>query len=483
MSDPNSNALANPNAELALLSAASRGGPKALAEIASVVREDWFSSADRALTWRVLHDNLTRGLPSDLTLIEDSLITGGMSEIGAKKMAAALGDTAPTVNIWAPLAQRVENYYTRRKGVEICRAALAQFQDSKLTPAEALEAAEAALFSLHAQKLGKGMRHIGASLNEALASIEESIKNRGHVTGGLASGFTGIDRCNIKGLRPGHMWVVSAPPGYGKTVFLMKLAWNIATASGDYREFDPARHPAAKVGIFTLEMDDVQLAERCLLTQARVELNKMQRGMIARADQDKLEAACQKIRASHLYIEHCPGITVQELRVKCRYAVARHGLQMIGIDYAQLVGSSSRAAQGNRTQTLMDVSMGINLIADECKVPVVVLAQPKQETWGTRAGLNSLGETSQLAKDADLVGMLGPWDPKRLRLKNQDDDEDDEYREPDDPNLPSYFDIVKNRNGPNTDGKPPIKLKWERDFYDMVSTNNRLFDSTGKEMD
>lgn len=491
-------ALANPNAELALLSACSRGGESIIAEAATLIREDWFSDARRAMCWRVMQDLLIRAVPVDLTLIEDGMIRQGFPEEAAREMVDALATTVPTAKVWKPLAERVESYYLRREGVRICQESIARFTDLKHEPSEALESAEADLFGLHAVRAGKGMRHISVAMGEALDSINESIQNRGHVTGGLACGFTGIDRCNIKGLRPGHIWVIGAPPGGGKTVMLMKLAWNMATANGDYREFHPDRHPPAKIGMFSLEMDDVQLAERVLISRARIEMNKMDRGQMSRAEQEQLGRAVAEGKHTNIWIDYCPGITIQELRVRARYAVARHKLQCICIDYAQIIGSSSKAARdGNRTQAMMDVSQGIDKMAAECGVPVIVCAQPKQETWHTRAGLNALGETSQLAKDADMVIMLGQWDDKKLGIKRDepkagaDDDDDDDWDRDDEPAAPdaddpdchAYADIVKNRHGPSTVGKVPIKLKWERDFFNMLSTNDRLFDSTGRHHD
>lgn len=502
MSDHTDNStLANPSAEMALLSCCSRGGQAIVAEAAALIREEWFSDAKRAMCWRVMRDFLVRGVPIDLTLIEDGMREQGFPGANARQMVEALGSTMPSGSLWRPLAERVESYYLRREGVRICQESMAKFANPKAAPADTLEQVEAGFFALHSDRSGKGMRHIRVSMLEALDSIEESIRNRGHVTGGLACGFTGIDRCNIKGLRPGHVWIIAAPPGGGKTVMLMKLAWNIATGKGDYNEFD---HPPAKVGIFSLEMDDVQLAERVLIRLAEIEMNKMDRGQMSRAEQQKIRDAVAAAKDANLWLEHCPGITIQELRVKARYAVARFGLQCIGIDYAQLIRSSSKAAQGNRTQEMQDVSQGLKLLAQECGVPVIVLAQPKQETWGLRAGLNALGETSQLSKDADLVGMLGVWDSAKLRLQDKGDKRPEKKKgaapaeeadwmddmeggadlpDDDDPDGFAYFDIVKNRHGPNTVGKPPVKLLWEKDWFNFKSTNSHLFDSTGKRHD
>lgn len=494
--DPTHPTLSDPQCEIALLASLVRSDPETRVQMIMTLREEWFTSAERAITCRTLHDLVNESLAIDLTLLHESL-KKHLPEDTARLITTTLSTAVPTASLWKKYAERVQGYHTRRKGIEACQHAIAAFQDPKTTPPNALEEAESALFSLHSQRLGKGMRPIADSLAHAMDSIQESWQNRGHVTGGLACGFTDIDRSNIKGLRPGHVWIVAAPPGGGKTVFMMKMAWNIATGSGDYREFTADRHPAQKIGIFTLEMDDVQLTERLLITLAKVEMNKMQRGNVSRKELDDLKHAVQTAKASGIHFEFCPGVSIQELRVKARYAIMRYGLTALFIDYAQLITSNTKEARGNRTQEMMDVSKGLKLLAQECNVPVIVLAQPKQETWGQRAGLNALGETSQLAKDADLVGMLGFWQnlkPKDLGQGNEPDPADNEkspwdddpaaplngpISNPDDPFAYAYFDIVKNRHGPNTNGKPPIKLRWERDYFDFISTNDRLLDPTG----
>lgn len=492
--------LTNPAAELALLGSMLRATTEQRVQIVTRVREDWFSNAERLAVWRVMHEMVNRSAPMDMTLLDDSL-RGHLPDHTRTAMVEKLSGAMPMATAWPMLAERVEGYFVRRRGYEACEAAKLQFLDVKVPWSEALESAEAELFALHAKKEGVGMRHVSASLDDAYKSIQESIANRGYVTGGWPTGFTDLDRSYIKGMRAGHVIMFVAPPGGGKTVAMMKLAWNRAFGIGDYEEYFKAlafaergekhlNYLPCEVGVFTLEMDDVSLTERLLITQSKVELAKMHRGQISRAEQDALEKANKRIIQSRLFMEHVPGISIQDLRVKARYAVMRHKLKLLCIDYAQLLTSSSKSAQGNRTQEMMDVSKGLDLLAQECNVPIIVCAQPKQETWGQRAGLNAMAETAQLAKDADLVIMFGFWDKiakqvEGLEKKTKDDllgedSGDHEDRDPDDPNVWAYMDVVKNRHGPNTNGKPPIKLKWERDFFDFISTNNRLFDSTGK---
>jgi replicative DNA helicase len=511
--------LSNPAAELALLGSVLRASKEQRVQIALQVKEHWFSAADRVAVWRVMMDLINRASPLDMTLLDDSL-RGALPDHAREAIIGKIGTAMPTASAWPMLSERVESYYVRRRGYEAAEAAKLAFLDLTLPAHDALEAAEAEFFALHAKKEGAGMEHVSKILPRALASIQESMVNRGYVTGGWPTGFTDLDRSYIKGMRKGHVIMIVSPPGGGKTVGMMKLARNRALGRGDYDEYDVAvdyalngkmrnaddygvpfpdgsrlvkkhlNYLACNVGIYSWEMDGPALIERQLITESKVEMAKMHRGQMSRAEQAAIQKANDMILEERMFIDHVPGLSIQDLRVKARYDVMRYKLDLICIDYAQLITSNSKAARGNRTQEMMDVSKGLDMLAEECGCPIVVCAQPKQETWGQRAGLNAMAETAQLAKDADLVLMLGFWDKiskqvEGLEKKTKGDlmGEDDgfEDREADDPTVFAYMDIVKNRHGPNTTGKPPIKLRWDRDFYDFVSTNKRLFDSTGKE--
>lgn len=472
--------LSNPQAELALLAAAIRASNEQRVQMAVMLREEWFSASERVVCWRVMQGLIAQDLPVDVTLLKDSLRGEKIEGRVMEELVGHLSQLIPTATLWKPMAERVHGYYVRRKGYQVCLAALERFKDLSVTPDEALEQAESELFAIHADKEGRGMNHVSQSMIQALDSIQESVKNRGYVNGGIPTGFTDLDRTNIKGMRPGHVIIAGAPPGGGKTVFLMNVAYKIASGTSDYDEGKRAKDQGRvnylpkKVGIFSLEMDDVQLTERLLITEGRVALVKTTSGMLSKKEMGDLADASQKVKEAGLYIEHCPGISIQELRVKARYNVMRHKLDMICIDYAQLITSSSKGAHANRTQEMMDVSKGLKLLAQECRVPVLVLAQPKQETWGQRAPLSALGETSQLSKDADLVLMLGSWDiiMRTMKIEKEEGSGDDE-------DAFAYIDVVKNRHGGNTVGKMPIKLRWEREFFEFQSTNHRLLDASG----
>lgn len=471
--------LSNPQAELALLAAVMRADAPTRAQIALRIRESWFTSVERVVVWKTMADLIAKDLPVDATLLADSLRSHGLEPKVIEDLAGSLARLSPTASFWGTLSDRVQGYYKRRRMAEIGLQMASLAADMKSAPDETLEQMEAEMFALHEDQESVGMRPIADFVKAAWESIEESAKNRGYVTGGIPTGFTDIDRCYIKGFRPGHVGIAGAPPGGGKTVFMMKIAYNIAGGNWDYEEGKRAReqgranYQPRRVGVFTLEMDGVQLTERLMVGRSRVDLGKTQTGTISKMETSKLmDAALQLKKDGMLHIEHCPGASIQELRVKARYAVMRYKLEFICIDYAQLITSNTKAAQANRTQEMMDVSKGLKLLAQECRVPVLVLAQPKQETWGTRAPLSALGETSQLSKDADLIIMLGPWEIIQRQMKLPET--------PDEETCYCYADVVKNRHGANTAGKMPVKLIWERPFFDMVSTNRRLMDASGQ---
>lgn len=491
--------LSNPRAEMALLGTLVRATAQMRVQMVMRIREEWFTAADRVAAWQVIHDMVSRSLPIDTTLLDDSL-KAKLGEAVRVALVNAVISAMPSAAMWEQLAARVEDYHTRRKGVLACQEAIARFVDLKVPAAEALESAESELFGLHNLRAGKGMQHVGAFLHEAVSQIEEAVTNRGYVIGGLPTGLTDVDRRYIQGMRPGHILMLGAEPGGGKTVAMMEIACNVAMAEADYEEAMRARekgfanYQANNVGVYSLEMDGASLAKRCLIGRSKIQLNKMQRGMVNNKEREELARATRQLLESRLFIEHVPGISIQELRVKARYDVQRHGLKLICIDYAQIITSSSKSARGNRTQEMLDVSQGLDLLAEECSVPVIVLAQTKQEFWGKRANTAALAETSQLAKDADFIGLLGFWDVIESQKKKKEPggernpwdgpsegEDEEEPVDPGDPSVYAYLDIVKNRHGPNTQGQMPIKLRWERDFYEFVSTTKRLYDSTGKE--
>jgi replicative DNA helicase len=268
---------------------------------------------------------------------------------------------------------------------------------------------------------------------EAIESIEKLYENRGGITG-LSTGFTELDRMT-NGLHPGEMIVIAARPSMGKTALAMNIVEHVAVSE------------KLPVGVFSLEMSSQQLVQRMLCSRARVNLAKVRGGFLAERDFPNLTAAASKLAEARIFIDDSSSLNILELRAKARRLKAQQDVQLIAIDYLQLVTSSSRRAQDNRQLEITEISAGLKGLAKELKIPVIVVAQlnrqPEQRSGGTPR-LSDLRESGAIEQDADLVGLL-------LRpgfYEEKDDEDKEEPRISDDKAEDAELIIAKQRNGP-----------------------------------
>lgn len=481
--------LADVGAERALLASASRGTPEQIANMLVAVKEELFFLPLHMLAWRVIREKLEAAIPWDWTIFKAKLKRLDVAESDAESLSDEMARNVPAAGMWRNYAEVVEDYHVRRGMEQIARESLMLVHNKKEKAAVHLGQIEGRYFELHANR-GRGeMKHISAFAGEALENFKESAKRKGKVSGGIATGFTDIDRLNIKGVRKKHLWCYGAPPGGGKTLFLMKKLYNIASGAHDYTaiasEWDQEPIPAA---LFSLEMDGAELAERELVRLSRVNLNTLQRGMENREELEKLGAAALSLKHPKLYIEPTFNISVQDLRIRARYAVAKYGVRIIGVDYAQLLHSDTKAAKLNKTTGQEEVSRGLKQLAQELEIPVIVLVQVQREAFKGRPNLGNIADSAQYCKDADVVAMLSPWNSKLYEPTAADvitsrgdfgEEDDDVLGENDDMNFLAC-DFVKTRGFGGTSGKAPLKIRWDREFYDLSSTCNRLFDPQGR---
>jgi replicative DNA helicase len=494
MSDRNPNThhiLADVSAELALLASAARGGAEIVAGLVGWVGDDWFFRREHAAAWGVIASVIAQGQSVDQVTLKSGLLKTGIEPRDAEELWEKISGahSVPSARQWRKYAEVLEAWRIRRKGVQAADEMRATFYDLTVEAVEARAAAEAAIFGLHSRRAREGARHRSEFVDRIIAEFMEAFSGRGHVIGGLGTGFTDIDRLYIKGLRTGHMILIGAPPGGGKTLLLSKILDNLSRGVGDYAEFKQTGVPVLLV---SLEMDGHELTERDFVRVTRISLNAAQRGQVSREVKDGVSAAMRPLQEAPFYILHMPGASIQQVVAQVKFEVARLGIKVIGLDYVQCLRSDSKRAREGRTQEMQEISSELDKLAADLQVPLIAAAQLKTDAYTGRPKLEHLRETAQLGQDADLVMLLSPWGQivKSEQRKQQaskdmkeafgDDDEDD--GPPD--GLDEYMacDVVKNRHGGRTSHKPePIKLKWDGAYYDLMSTCHKLFDSTGKE--
>ncbi len=283
---------------------------------------------------------------------------------------------------------------------------------------------------------------------EALDAIEKLFQNRGALTG-IPSGFAGIDQMT-NGLHPGEMIVIAARPSMGKTALAMNIAEHVSIEAGK------------PVAVYSLEMSTQQLMQRLLCSNAKVDLKKIRDGFIGKHDMNSLVQATDKLAKCQMFIDDTPGLSILELRARARRLKDRHDIQLIVIDYLQLLKSPSKRGQENRQVEVAEISSGIKALAKELKIPIIVLAQlnrnPESRTGDSkgRPRLSDLRESGSIEQDADLVGLL--WREEYYA----DDDEEKKESEG-----RAEFLIAKQRNGP-VGGVPLTFLKTYTRFEDRA---------------
>jgi replicative DNA helicase len=266
---------------------------------------------------------------------------------------------------------------------------------------------------------------------EAIEQIERLYENRGSVTG-LATGFVELDRMT-SGLHAAEMVVIAARPAMGKTAFAMNIAEHVAMDIGK------------AVAVFSLEMSSQQLVQRILCSRAKVDLQRVRNGFLSERDFPNLTAAASQVAAAKMFIDDTPALSVTELRAKARRMKSLYDIQLIVIDYLQLLRSMSRRAQDNRQLEISEISAGIKALAKELSLPIIVIAQLNRQPdtrakEGGRPRLSDLRESGSIEQDADVVGLL-------VRPEYYETDDDAKQERAGEAELI----IAKQRNGPTGD--------------------------------
>lgn len=259
-----------------------------------------------------------------------------------------------------------------------------------------LDKTESALFEISEANIRKNYDNMRSLMAQAIHELEERKNHKDGLTG-IASGFTALDRVT-SGWQKSDLVIIAARPGMGKTAFVVSALRNAAV------DFNHA------VAIFSLEMSSVQLVNRLISAEAELESEKIKKGNLADYEWQQLIHKTNKLSNAPIFIDDTPALTILELRAKCRRLKAQHDVQLIVIDYLQLMSGDSSKGGGNREQEIASISRALKGIAKELDVPVLALSQLSRavETRGgdKRPQLSDLRESGSIEQDADMVMFL-----------------------------------------------------------------------------
>lgn len=357
-----------------------------------------------------------------VTLAETLTAEGTLQKVGGREYLFALMETvASAANVqWH--AQIIKQKSLLRGLISVSNQTIREALDPSAEPTDVIGKAEAQIFEISQHQVRDSLKPVGTVLQEVLRMIE---RYRRDDVSGIPTGFADLDRLT-NGLQRTDFIVLAGRPAMGKTAFALTLAANAAIIHKQ------------KVAFFSLEMGAEQLVQRVLCSRAEIDMNLLRTGRLPRADYQKIALYAEPIMASNLYIDDQANLSMSELRSKCRNLARRGGLDLIVVDYLQLMETGK---EENRAVAIGAISRGLKIMAKELKVPVLSLAQLSRKAEDpSRKGrpmLSDLRESGSIEQDADMV-----WFIHRPYVYNQNDERGRNYAE---------LLIVKHRNGPCED--------------------------------
>lgn len=358
-------------------------------------RDDFYADANRQIFGRMEYLSSESRAIDSVTLREELLKDNQLESVGGAAYIASLLDGVPRISNLEHYARIVKEKSLLRKLIHSTNEILIRSFSADEDPIVILERAERAIFQISEERVKSGFVKLPDLLSQTYKHIETLYQKKELITG-LATGFVKLDQMT-SGLQPSDLIILAARPGMGKTSLALNVAQYAATKD------------KKTVGLFSLEMAAEQLVMRLLCSEARVDSHKARTGFLSKDDWKDLAKALGKLADGRIFIDDTPGISVVEMRSKARRLKAEHGLDLLIIDYLQLMSGSSGSRRGyeNRQQEISAISRSLKGLAKELGVPVLALSQlsraPEQRRGDHKPQLSDLRESGSIEQDADVV--------------------------------------------------------------------------------
>jgi replicative DNA helicase len=400
----------------------------------------FYHEANRTIYEKLL-EFYDKNLPIDPVMVTNALRDQGLLDrVGGPAAITELFTFVPSPSHYAHYKKIVLDKYILRQLIHACTLNIHQsyeFGKEQLDDdvSTLIDHAEQRVLAVR-ESTGKqeGLKTLSAHVAEAIDSIQYMLEHPGQLRG-LSTGYSKLDSLS-SGLQGGEMFIIAARPSMGKTSLAMNIVEHISV---------DCNIPCA---VFSLEMSATMLVRRLLVSRAQLSMQDLSRGLLSRAQQEALAKATRELQKTQIFIDETPGLDVLELRAKARRLKKQHNIQMIMIDYLQLMTSSSRRAKDNRQIEIAEISAGLKGLSKELNVPIVVLAQLNRSVEsrkGQRPVLSDLRESGSIEQDADMVGLLTREDYAGGKMEAEDEETAAKKKGQ------AVLIIAKNRNGPTDD--------------------------------
>ena len=361
-----------------------------------VLKEEDFYREDNKTIYEAILNLYNRSEPIDIITLKAELTSMGMfDKIGGLEYIVGLPEKVPTTANVEKYISIVKEKSELRRLIKAANEIIEQGYDPTENIDDIMNGAEKKIFNIMQDKDQKSYSPIKDVLIDAFTELEQLYNQKQHITG-VPTGFIDLDY-KTAGLHNSDLILIAARPAMGKSAFALNIATNAALK---------AKVPAV---LFSLEMSKEQMVNRILCSEAMVDSNKVRTGKIDDDDWIKLADTMGDLSEAPIYIDDTPGISINEIRAKCRKLKLEKNIGLVVIDYLQLVQGSSKRAQGSREQEISEISRSLKILAKEINVPVIALSQlsraPEQRP-DHRPMLSDLRESGAIEQDADIVMFL-----------------------------------------------------------------------------
>ena len=416
----------------------------AIARVVEVlIAEDFYRDSHKVI-FTAIFDLYQKDTPIDMiTLLEHLRSAEKLESSGGITYITEISNSIPSTANLSSYIKIVDDKSILRKLIRASTEIMENCYNKQDDVEAVMDFAEQKVFNIAERKNSSDFEPMNTVLERGFLEIERIFNNKGETTG-IPSGFPELDD-KTNGFQKGDMILIAARPSMGKTTFALNLAEFAALRAGK------------NVAVFSLEMSKEQLAYKLLCSEANVDMTKLRNGSLEDKDWENIAKASGPLAASKIFIDDSAGTSIMDMRSKCRKLKMEHGIDMIVIDYLQLMSGSNPE---NRQQEVSEISRSIKTLAKEMQCPVIALSQlsraPEQRA-DHRPMLSDLRESGSIEQDADIVMFLYR----------------DEYynKETEDKNVAECI-IAKQRNGP----VGTVKLAWIGQFskfarLDVINRN------------
>ena len=419
--------------------------------VIDILREDVFYREAHRKIFSSIRRLFERSEPIDILTVTNELRkTEDLESIGGAYYISQLtSKIASSANIEYH-ARILLQKYIQRELISFSSETIQNSYDGSLDVFELLDIAEKRLFAIADENIKKDPKKAGSLIHEAIKQVEAA-RNRKTGVNGVPSGFTELDRIT-SGWQPSDLIILAARPSMGKTALALTLATNAAIKF------------KMPVAVFSLEMSNLQLAQRLMSSETELGMEKLRKGQLQDYEFEQLTTKVTALSDAPIYIDDTAALSVFELRAKARRLKENHNIQMIMIDYLQLMTSGNEGRGGNREQEISTISRSLKSLAKELNVPIIALSQlsraVEQRGGAKRPQLSDLRESGAIEQDADMVLFV-------YRQDYYGSEGMDEV-----PPDTAEIIIAKHRNGPLGN----VHLKFQKEFAKFVEYEPSMSD-------